>query len=329
MPQKTIPALAGRTVRCFLFDLGDTLWTRHDKTAWYTLENDSNQQAVDLLRKHIAAQYIPVMNDNTLGSEIRKSIEKQIRDWKRRNPEYEPDFADVSLAGLQQIGIIGIDRQSAAAVFEALRVRIPESRSLFKDALSTLEKLRQRGFVLGVVTNRSYGGKPFLEDLEKLGLLNYFDPASMAISADLGIRKPNPAIFQHALGKLGMRTEEAVMVGDSLSADVAGANKSNIFAIWKPKATLLAEARAAQQAANISSTLPISQNIYSLEKARLEQDQSTLELNINSPDDEYLVAYTHSRESKWKKQQYHESKPDMIIEHLSDLLDVFLKAGIQ
>jgi phosphoglycolate phosphatase-like HAD superfamily hydrolase len=119
------------------------------------------------------------------------------------------------------------------------------------------------------------------------------------------------------------------MVGDSLSADVAGARKSNIFAVWKPKAVLFAEARATRQAANTPNTLPIDQQIYSLEKARLEDGPPKQYLSIDSTDDDYLVAYAHSRESKWKKQRGSQTKPDMVIEHLSDLLDVFLEAGVQ
>ena len=97
------------------------------------------------------------------------------------------------------------------------------------------QRLQQRGFLLGVVTNRQWGGKTFREDLEILGLLEYFQYQHMAISADLGVRKPHPAIFQHALNALCVAPEEAVMVGNSLRADIVGAQRSGIFTIWKPK----------------------------------------------------------------------------------------------
>src|SRR5438477_9972839 len=39
LPRKHLPVLTGRTIRCFLFDCGETLWTRKDKAIWYTLES--------------------------------------------------------------------------------------------------------------------------------------------------------------------------------------------------------------------------------------------------------------------------------------------------
>ena len=45
--------------------------------------------------------------------------------------------------------------------------------------------------------------------------------------------KPHVAIFQHALEALDVAPEEAVMVGDSLLADVAGAQAMGMTAVWK------------------------------------------------------------------------------------------------
>jgi len=68
--------------------------------------------------------------------------------------------------------------------------------------------LQQRGFLLGVVTNRHYGGTPFAEDLQALGLLNYFERRHIAVSADLGMCKPNPAIFLHVLNALDVSPKD-------------------------------------------------------------------------------------------------------------------------
>jgi len=73
-------------------------------------------------------------------------------------------------------------------IFEALRLRIPETRVLFDDVLVTLEMLKQRGYILGVVTNRGrWRARCLWIDMGKMGLLDYFAPTTMAISADLGI----------------------------------------------------------------------------------------------------------------------------------------------
>jgi len=138
-----------------------------------------------------------------------------------------------TLRALHQLGLAEADRALAETIFEALRVRIPDSRVLFDDTLSTLGALKGRGYLLGVVTNRHYGGPLFREDVATMGLLDYFEYKHMAISADLGVCKPHPAIFTHALNSLNVAPEAAAMVGDKLDADIAGARSLNMHSIWK------------------------------------------------------------------------------------------------
>ncbi|MER3601311.1 MAG: hypothetical protein C4339_01165 [Nitrososphaerota archaeon] len=90
-------------------------------------------------------------------------------------------------------------------------------------ARSTLHYLaRQKGYRLGLVSNFSYA--PFLRArLEGLGLSGFFEV--LAISHEVGYRKPHPAIFRFALERLGCAPEEALMVGDTPSEDVYGARK--------------------------------------------------------------------------------------------------------
>ena len=255
-----------------LFDLGDTLWSRGEAAVWERLENISNQRAVALLRERIDPTFLPMLDDPTFGRRLRQAIDHYLRTSIHRDPENEPDGALAVIATLHQWGIPEVDRNFGAEIFEALRIRIPESRPLFDDSLSTIIELHQRGFLLGIVTNRIWGGPPFLEDLRTLGLHQYFHPDAIAISGDLGRRKPAPEIFLHALNALDVSPAEAVMVGDSLSADVLGAQALGIFAIWKPK--------------------PYNRD--------------------------YLDRYLRG-----------DITPDLIIECLSDLLEIFQKVGIQ
>jgi YjjG family noncanonical pyrimidine nucleotidase len=54
----------------------------------------------------------------------------------------------------------------------------------------------------------------------------------LVVSEDVGISKPDPRIFDIALEQLGVTAGEAVMVGDSWTADIAGARAAGIRAIW-------------------------------------------------------------------------------------------------
>jgi 2-haloacid dehalogenase len=55
----------------------------------------------------------------------------------------------------------------------------------------------------------------------------------LTISDDVGVGKPNPKIFLHALEKSGFTTESSiVMIGDNLRADIGGAQKLGFDTIW-------------------------------------------------------------------------------------------------
>jgi putative hydrolase of the HAD superfamily len=50
-------------------------------------------------------------------------------------------------------------------------------------------------------------------------------------SVEIGVRKPTPAIFQHALEALGIQPEGAVYIGDSHAADYQGATSAGLKCI--------------------------------------------------------------------------------------------------
>ena len=85
---------------------------------------------------------------------------------------------------------------------------------------------------LAVVTN----GASCLqrEKLDYAGLADRFDV--IVVSADVGVGKPDPAVFRHALQRLGAANGRAVMVGDSLARDVDGAEAAGLAAIWVNRA---------------------------------------------------------------------------------------------
>lgn len=221
-----------RAVRCLLFDLGSTLWTRREETASLA-EEQAKVRAAGVFRQAVGDGMFAAMNDGALGKLLKKTIGKQRRAEARQHPGYEPDCVLATLRALHQLGLVDADRALAEAMFEALRVRIPDSRVLFEDTLSTLAVLKGRGYLLGVVTNRHYGGPLFRDDVARMGLLDYVAYEHMAISADLGVCKPHPAIFSHALTSLNVAPEETAMVGDKLDADMAGARSLNMLSIWK------------------------------------------------------------------------------------------------
>lgn len=327
MLKKPIEPLTGR--RCILFDLGDTLWYRGDANIWWQLEALSNQRAVTLLRKHIADKFLPNLSDEELGRRLRTAFNDCARAFIKSNPGLEANGPLVAIQTLEQWGIEGLNLDLGNAIFEALRVRIPESRPLFEDTLSTLAELQQRGFLLGVVTNRLWGGKPFQEDLQTLGLLNYFDPPNIAVSADLGVRKPDPAIFLHALNALSIAPNEAVMVGDSLTADIAGAQALGIFSVWKPKPKLWNQIQTASGSAVDQQSPPQEPAPPVLDPSVDASSTDAESFGMHITDDDYMLVQEEKYETFLRDYLQGKTRPDLVIQHLSDLLDILSQVGVR
>lgn len=79
---------------------------------------------------------------------------------------------------------------------------------------------------LGVIANQNYGTK---QRLKNWGLLPFFE--MIAASAELGLAKPDPAIFEWALKQAACSPQNAVMVGDRMDNDMAPANRLGIHTI--------------------------------------------------------------------------------------------------
>ena len=94
-------------------------------------------------------------------------------------------------------------------------------------ALTALETLCARGLTLAVVSNAMRTPGVVLRALlERHGLLGWFKHT--AFSDEVGVRKPDPAIFAHALEALGADREHAVHVGDDPILDVQGARAAGM-----------------------------------------------------------------------------------------------------
>ena len=97
----------------------------------------------------------------------------------------------------------------------------------YPDAEDVLKYLISQGYKNGVIANQSPGTA---ERLEKWGLLKYIDV--VAASAELGVAKPDRAIFDKALEMAGCTAQEAAMIGDRLDNDICPAKKLGMKAIW-------------------------------------------------------------------------------------------------
>jgi putative hydrolase of the HAD superfamily len=97
---------------------------------------------------------------------------------------------------------------------------------VFPDVMPALDALKQRGLIIGAVSNWVWQLPELLHSLE---LVRHFD--FIAASARVGFEKPHPEIFRYALAQARIEPAEALHVGDHLDADVAGARGVGIDAV--------------------------------------------------------------------------------------------------
>ncbi|CAN5696559.1 pyrimidine 5'-nucleotidase [soil metagenome] len=105
-------------------------------------------------------------------------------------------------------------------IYQAARRPVP-------GVLPLLQQLRA-SVKIGVVTNNLLSEQQ--EKLAYCGLTPFVD--LLIVSEEVGVAKPDPAIFQAALQRLEYTVSEVVMVGDSWRADILGATNLGIRAIW-------------------------------------------------------------------------------------------------
>lgn len=92
-----------------------------------------------------------------------------------------------------------------------------------------LDTLRAKGLRLGIITNSVWPAALLRQLLEASGLAGYFQ--TVVSSADVGFRKPSPAIFDAALKQMDASASESAYVGDRRKEDVVGAQQAGLRCI--------------------------------------------------------------------------------------------------
>jgi HAD superfamily hydrolase (TIGR01509 family) len=99
----------------------------------------------------------------------------------------------------------------------ALYAVMPDQWAPFDDALPVLRELKSRGVRIVVLSNISLDIRPVLDRAGISGLLD-----GVVLSFEVGLVKPDPAIYAHALEVLGVPGVQTLMVGDSPRDDIGG-----------------------------------------------------------------------------------------------------------
>ena len=203
--------------QALLFDLDDTL-----------IDEREHQRAVMQTCGTIAS-----LQD---GLDAVRLFEANQEVWRAYWPEVEGqwtlgllDGAALSLEAwhrtLRAYGCV--DESVAKVAVEALAGHTHAAYRLYEDVPELLGLLKGR-LLLGLITNGASDTQR--ERLGWFDLKRHFDV--IVISGEVGVAKPDPAIFGLALDNLAISEDQAWYVGDSLRTDMAGAKAAGLTAVW-------------------------------------------------------------------------------------------------
>jgi len=205
------------TYRAVFFDLDDTLYD--DSASWHS---DAAGTAA------LAAEKMPTLDAQALAQGY---LDHSDTYWSALDPtrETRPILAIRAALWLDALRALGHDdARLAGELAHEYGRRRSTGLALFPDAVPLLTALRAAGKTLTLITNGLQS--THIERIALLGLEEHFDHT--LISDAVGMAKPDPRIFHHALELAGCAPTEAAMVGDNPVNDVAGAQAVGIPAFW-------------------------------------------------------------------------------------------------
>ncbi len=203
-------------------------WHTIAETPWPDYDAHMRKIRVERIREAFSDRGL-VVEPEVLYRAYDRHTELLVQKWKEH----------VDLSGEEQLQAFlefaGLDAADAdlldalAASFgDAIRTKLP---ILYPHVSAVLGALKRQGYRIGLISNTGRTWGRFLRPIQDdLGVGKFFD--DRVFSDELGIRKPEPGIFEASLGHLGLRPDEVVHVGDDLEADVAGSKALGLRAVW-------------------------------------------------------------------------------------------------
>jgi putative hydrolase of the HAD superfamily len=207
-------------IRAVLFDFGGTLmYGRRDWTPVVA-------RGDDVLTENLRTQGMEI-NPSTFPLEFRRKLDEYFK--QREKDLLETTYVSVLRELLMDKGYEDVSNEVLRNALDSLFSITQSNWALEEDAIPTLQRLRVKGYSLGIISNA--GDDADVQRLARgFGITEYFD--FILTSAACSYRKPHPRIFELALSHWYCHPNEAVMVGDNLDADIRGAQEVGLYGVW-------------------------------------------------------------------------------------------------
>eukprot|EP00281_Chroomonas_sp_CCMP1168_P012925 CAMPEP_0206284654 /NCGR_PEP_ID=MMETSP0047_2-20121206/40888_1 /ASSEMBLY_ACC=CAM_ASM_000192 /TAXON_ID=195065 /ORGANISM="Chroomonas mesostigmatica_cf, Strain CCMP1168" /LENGTH=228 /DNA_ID=CAMNT_0053715119 /DNA_START=255 /DNA_END=941 /DNA_ORIENTATION=- len=195
-------------VKAITFDLDDTLW----------------ETMPSLMRAH--EMHISFVNSNYPKIELDgDKLKAEMKSMREVLDDGGADLSKLRRSSLESLakkaGYDNFEEVAGGAMEVFMRER--NNVDVFEGVLDTLQSLRDRGLVLGAITN----GNADVEQTPLRGMLHF-----SVLAGKLGTLKPGAEPFMEAARQAGADVKEMVHVGDDLVTDVQGARGVGMRTVW-------------------------------------------------------------------------------------------------
>ena len=193
------------------FDLDHTLWD-FEKNSALTFQKILPEADVDLVHEQFINTYIPI-NAKYWKLYREEKVSKAALRYARLKETFHALKYEIS------------DEKINSLAKEYI-LQLPNFNHLFDGTLELLDYLKEK-YTLHIITN----GFEEVQTLKmkKSKIFHYF--TEVITSESVGVKKPNPKVFLHAMKKAGSSPKESLMIGDNIEADIQGALATGMKAI--------------------------------------------------------------------------------------------------
>ena len=212
-------------LRAAFFDVGDTLvehWAPRDRM---------NELMREALRREFGERE---WYDRWIAAEI-TSTGALTPSTSTRDPMDDAELRQETLrwsADWFRNAQIGIDDIDLDRVRTKMSLPLDLVSTPVAGAFTAVRWCKKKGLSVGLITNTLWrGDEEAWEDWQRFELADAID--AIVTSHSIGWQKPHRQIFERALDLVGVTPAEAVMVGDRLVADIWGAKRLGMRAVWR------------------------------------------------------------------------------------------------
>lgn len=210
-------------IKGIIFDLGSTL-IEFEFMAWDEMMRTGQRFAYD----HLDNPTVDLPDFETFSarlekikSEYRKQAAETLVEWSL-DTALEKIFSELGLDNVR-----ARSKKASNDLYDALRAGFTPCEG----ARELLQKLKQGGYRIGLISNTIFPARVHEVDLDKFGLKPYID--FRIYSSEYGYRKPYPGIYSEGLRLIDLPPERVLFVGDRYVEDVEGPRRAGMSAVLK------------------------------------------------------------------------------------------------